>query len=111
MTNFIEFQVEGNGNNDFDGEFHKENHDLSLDSFIDYSTYENNRLDYYGFKNVRRSVNSAEEDAFSESDVKYLCEENVEVQNYCEDSEDEMSQDKDNFDNSNQKMNILIKHL
>ena len=72
-----------------EGESIHDKDEVSLDSFVDDSTPDRNPSDYYGFTNVTRSVSSAEEDAFSESDVEKFLNNNVETR-YCINSEDEM---------------------
>ena len=51
------------------------------------------RVYYYQLMNVTRSTSNAEEDAFSESDIKDFLDDNVEARNYCVDPENEMSEE------------------
>ena len=99
MAIFFEFQAEDDGNNSSDDAFYKDNGEVSLSSFIDNSIYDNNPSDYFGFKHISRSVESAEKDAFSDSDIRHFCDENIEARNYCLNSDDETAEE-DNFQNA-----------
>ena len=72
-----------------------------ITSFIDDTNYEENPSDYYEFLNLSRVVESDEEDAFSESDVK------IERLN----SDEAASNNEDIFANSKEKMKDFNKTL
>lgn len=79
--------------------------------YIDDYNYENNTFDSYGFHYVARSINSAEEDCFSDSDIKRFCDENVEEPYYCLNSDDEEFAEEDNFQEASHKTNEFKKKL
>ena len=62
MADFIHFQAEGvdDGNSGSDDN----NNNDEVSSFIGDANYEENPSDYYGFVNVSRTVERAEEDSF-----------------------------------------------
>ena len=63
------------------------------------------------FVNFSRPAESAEEDNFSESDVKQFNNENNEAQSYWLNSDEEVSHNEDNFANSKEKCKYLNKTL
>lgn len=70
MTDFIHFQVEvDDGNNSSSDDDKRQDNEVSLNYFIDNTNYEENQSNYYGFRNVSRSVESAKEDTFSAWDI------------------------------------------
>ena len=70
MTDFIHFQVEvDDGNNSSSDDDKRQDNEISLNYFIDNTNYEENLSNYYGFRNVSRSVESAKEDTFSAWDI------------------------------------------
>ena len=61
-----------------------------------------NPSDYYGFTNVSRTHSSAEENVYSESDIRVSFNENVEAQYYLPNPEASDSES-DNYDFKNMK--------
>lgn len=112
MAELINFQAGGdNDNKDIfsEDESIHEKEEVSLDSFIDDSAPNDNLSDYYGFNNAARLVSSTEEHAFEESDVKKFLGNNVEVRNYCVNSEDDMQEEEDIFADTSKKIEELKK--
>lgn len=112
MAEIINFQAGGdNDNKDIfsEDESIHEKEEVSLDSFIDDSAPNGNLSDYYGFNNAARLVSSTEEHAFEESDVKKFLGNNVEVRNYCVNSEDDMQEEEDIFADTSKKIEELKK--
>ena len=64
-----------------------------------------NPLDYYGFTNVSRTHSSAEENVYSESDIRVSFNENVEAQYYLPNPEASDSES-DNYDFKDMKQYI-----
>lgn len=112
MAELINFQAGGdNDNKDIfsEDESIHEKEEVSLYSFIDDSAPNGNLSDYYGFNNAARLVSSTEEHAFEESDVKKFLGNNVEVRNYCVNSEDDMQEEEDIFADTSKKIEELKK--
>lgn len=72
---------------------------VSLISFIDDKPIMDNKpSDYYGFTNVSQTYSTAEEDAYSESDIRNLLDEKVKAKNYSPNPEASDSEsDNDDF--------------
>ena len=109
MADFIHFHFEDAYNVYSSSDDQNDNSKVS--SFIDNTNYDENLSDYYGFLNVSRSAESAEEDALSESNVRQVNNENVEAENYCLNSDEEVSDNEDNFANSKEIIEDFIKSL
>ena len=60
---------------------------------------------------MSRPVESAEDDVFSESDIKQFYNLDIEARDYCLNSDEALYDQEDNFLNSKKKIEIFLKSL
>ena len=109
MAQFISFQAlveEEEYTSGGEEEYNSEDDNSSIDNSFE---SENKPTTYHKFDNVTRNEESALEDTFSDCDLQ---QKNLEVSNYCQDSDDndDLGEIHD-FKDSDKKLNYLMKIL